>query len=458
MIPLRSFLGNVASWTFLAFVAIALAASVASPQAATQTTIDPVHSTAHQPIPNPHTDPSRHTPSPGDSAAAGHEPTPPNTHSPRATSANPNLDPRTTTLYLTSQRGNVGETGIRDARLLGPNLTGSAEQVVFSPALAGSDVGDHKAHWFDNRPAPDDRTFTGDGVVDLYFTAQASGVSQITVDLVALAPDGVPRLLGTDTKLVSLPTLATAHIAFQMPLQDAVVTTGQFLQLSITVDGLTVAAALEHDSTDAPSAIRLPTALLDSDGDGIADQTEVQYGTDPLDRNDPGDAAPDSDSDGLPDALEAQIGTNPSAADSDGDGVGDGIEHRHGGNPLDATIRPPDTDGDGLPDAWEQRHGLPPDNPDVDGDGITDGLEDSDGDGLTNIVEAAWGTDPRSSDSDGDGVSDGEELARGTDPGHNPQTTSNGNNADRMELILAPLLFAATAGLAATGILGRHAL
>lgn len=51
-----------------------------------------------------------------------------------------------------------------------------------------------------------------------------------------------------------------------------------------------------------------PPVGLDTDGDGIPDHLEIQYGLDP---NDPKDAALDSDGDGFPNHFEVQHGTNP---------------------------------------------------------------------------------------------------------------------------------------------------
>ncbi|HCS88786.1 MAG TPA: hypothetical protein DIW77_01670, partial [Chromatiaceae bacterium] len=82
----------------------------------------------------------------------------------------------------------------------------------------------------------------------------------------------------------------------------------------------------------------------------------------------------DSDGDGLDDNEELDQGTDPSLTDSDGDRLIDGLELRLG---LDPTIpETDDRDGDGLADAVETHVvGTDPDNPDSDGDGIADGLD-----------------------------------------------------------------------------------
>lgn len=61
----------------------------------------------------------------------------------------------------------------------------------------------------------------------------------------------------------------------------------------------------------------------------------------------------DTDGDGLSDEWEIQNGTNPNAADTDGDGLPDGWEVLHGFDPTDGTDGSQDSDGDGLPDGGE---------------------------------------------------------------------------------------------------------
>ena len=174
----------------------------------------------------------------------------------------------------------------------------------------------------------------------------------------------------------------------------------------------------------------------DSDGDGMTDKEEVDAGLNPLDPKD----GVDTDGDGISDAEEEQLGTDPNNPDTDGDGISDGDEVANGGNPLDPKDGV-DTDGDGISDAEEGTLGTDPNNPDTDGDGMSDkdeidaGLNpldpkdntDSDGDGLTDAEEEALGTDPNNADSDGDGLTDKEEIDAGLnplDPNDNPVAPS----------------------------------
>ena len=81
---------------------------------------------------------------------------------------------------------------------------------------------------------------------------------------------------------------------------------------------------------------------LDRDRDGLDDEDEVAFGTDPLN--------PDTDGDGLLDGTEVDMAEgsgcpDPLAADSDGDGLLDGTEVTLGTSPCDT-----DSDADGVPD------------------------------------------------------------------------------------------------------------
>jgi RHS repeat-associated protein len=99
-----------------------------------------------------------------------------------------------------------------------------------------------------------------------------------------------------------------------------------------------------------PSAINPADALLilrgaqneDVDGDGLASQAELTFGSSPF--------KADTDGDGMADLTEFLNGTNPrdSGGDADGDGLSDAQELANGTDPFDR-----DTDGDGLPDSTD---------------------------------------------------------------------------------------------------------
>jgi hypothetical protein len=152
---------------------------------------------------------------------------------------------------------------------------------------------------------------------------------------------------------------------------------------------------------------------IDRDGDGLSDEFEVNVvGTNPLNPDTDGDGLwdnrerdfgaspvnPDTDGDGVPDLREVVVGTSPYLQDTDWDGTSDYDEIRAN------TASAPDFDGDGKPD-WVQEvreyH-------DADGDGLTSGDEywlrtnrwngDTDSDGMGDMYEVALGRDPRTPD------------------------------------------------------------
>lgn len=114
----------------------------------------------------------------------------------------------------------------------------------------------------------------------------------------------------------------------------------------------------------------------------------------------------DSDGDGLPDSLEIQFGTDPYGADSDNDGVSDYNELNWlNSDPLNANNALEDPDKDGLNNAEETRFGTNP------------VYADSDYDHLSDYDEIyVYHTNPLVADTDGDGVIDGVEVQNGSDP------------------------------------------
>jgi Tol biopolymer transport system component len=147
----------------------------------------------------------------------------------------------------------------------------------------------------------------------------------------------------------------------------------------------------------------------DDDGDGLTNNEEAQYGTDP--------SNPDTDGDELFDGDEVKrYSTNPLNADTDADGLSDGEEVlRRGTDPLN-----PDTDGDGLSDGDEVARGTNPLNADTDDDKLSDGAEinlgtdplnpDSDNDGLLDGDETPPCPHPLDPDTDDDGIIDGQDI------------------------------------------------
>lgn len=74
----------------------------------------------------------------------------------------------------------------------------------------------------------------------------------------------------------------------------------------------------------------------DSDGDGLPDKWEVQFGLDPHSNIGVHGANGDPDFDGLTNAEEYEVGTDPMAPDTDGGGEQDGSEVANGRDPYNA--------------------------------------------------------------------------------------------------------------------------
>jgi len=148
----------------------------------------------------------------------------------------------------------------------------------------------------------------------------------------------------------------------------------------------------------------------DLDGDGLNNQAEQEFGSDP--------EITDTDTDGLNDWKEKSLGTDPTKTDTDGDGRSDSDEYQNLTNPIGSGDL--DSDGDDLSDKQETGLGSNPYSADTNQDGINDGdalkqnisLTDSDldKDGITNFEEGLRGTDPRKNDTDGDGVNDYQQI------------------------------------------------
>ncbi|MBN1501904.1 hypothetical protein JW930_00030 [Candidatus Woesearchaeota archaeon] len=140
----------------------------------------------------------------------------------------------------------------------------------------------------------------------------------------------------------------------------------------------------------------------DRDDDSFPDSWEREHNFDLEDADSPG-ANQDNDGDGLPNNREYDFGTDPKDEDSDDDGASDYVEVQWYTNALN-----PDTDGDGMPDGWEILFGLDPLN--------DDSAQDGDNDYLSNIDEYGYGTDPTDEDSDDDYLLDGIEVVLGLSP------------------------------------------
>jgi uncharacterized protein (TIGR03382 family) len=205
-------------------------------------------------------------------------------------------------------------------------------------------------------------------------------------------------------------------------------------------NGTTTTSPIDPDSDDGGAS----DGSEDHDFDGVVDAGE----TDPTATHGADDAGViDTDGDGLSDDTESTLGSNPNDDDSDDDGLPDGDEPNPSADADNdglVDVRDVDSDNDGLFDGTETGQGCANPatdnarghcradadtgttktsavNPDTDGGGVRDGSEDANLDGAIDTEEtdptATHGADDSTVvDTDGDGLSDGTEDTLGTDP------------------------------------------
>ena len=172
----------------------------------------------------------------------------------------------------------------------------------------------------------------------------------ITITTVTPPPEGQARLLWdpptTNADGSPLTDLAGFNVYYWQAswLNPAVVDVGN--RTIYTLGGLEVGktyhfAVTAYDSAgnesvwsqQAQVTIPNPTVNLDTDNDGLTDDEENTWGTDP--------ANPDTDGDGIFDGEEVHTHlTDPLAADTDGDQISDGDEIAAGTDPLDSASHP----------------------------------------------------------------------------------------------------------------------
>lgn len=203
--------------------------------------------------------------------------------------------------------------------------------------------------------------------------------------------------------------------------------------IKVFVDGASVDGV-----ANATIKIGSRVAAVDTDEDGIFDDEETRIGTNPN--------SPDTDGDGLPDKFEldsdvlSPLAPDDPNGDHDGDLLVNIQEVLTGTDPDDpdtdndcrSDLAESDLDADGIEHDNEILIGTDPNKYDTDEDLLSDGFEhqsedldpltpddleaDTDEDGLSHLLEQVFGTDPDESDTDGDNVSDGDEIAQGSDP------------------------------------------
>ena len=164
------------------------------------------------------------------------------------------------------------------------------------------------------------------------------------------------------------------------------------------------------------------SVVSDADEPGSDELFPDDDQSDPSDQTDPSDQSDET----IPDADEPVADEDTvlpdvdvddwALLDADGDGIANELE---GDTDFDGDGTPnwldTDSDGDGILDSVEKGSGLAP--VDSDGDGYADVVDlDADNDGLSDATELGIGTDTTDDDSDDDGISDLAEHAYGSDP------------------------------------------
>ena len=143
-------------------------------------------------------------------------------------------------------------------------------------------------------------------------------------------PHGVPNVVGkTEAEAIKIITAA----GFKPVTKDYAGTT---TKPKGTVIEQAPTAGKNHTAqhgTEIYIWVSTYVAPKDSDNDGLPDDEEKQYGTNPHN--------PDTDGDGLSDGDEVnKYHTDPLVADSDGDGFSDGDEVTAGSDPNDPSSTP----------------------------------------------------------------------------------------------------------------------
>jgi len=148
-----------------------------------------------------------------------------------------------------------------------------------------------------------------------------------------------------------------------------------------------------------PDANRPGCAVIDTDNDGIPNQTDGDDDGDGILDTHEGNGVTNTDGDNTPDSLDS---------DSDNDNVPDRIEGHdanHDGQP-DRTPSGSDTDGDGVDNIFDPNQGgTPAPRPDTDADGKRDFQDPNDDNDVVNTIneDANNNGNPTDDDTDADG-------------------------------------------------------
>ncbi len=357
------------------------------------------------------------------------------------TASNAGADQQICNATAITMAANIPSTGTGMwSQLSGPNTAIISSPSSEATTITGLTSGAYVFVWSITNGVCAVSTDSVNVIVDPLPTTASAGPDQLSIcPPVTTMTANVPtegtgmwsQLSGPNTATITTPNSATTTISS--------ITSG-------TYDFVwTISSGVCASSADTIQVVVIP---CDSDGDGVADLTEVSDGTNP---NDPCDY--------LTASVNLIQGGLWNLADCDGDGVTNGTEITDGTNPNDpcdhlvANItlsqggnwNTADCDNDGVTNGTEIVDGTNPSDPcdyiaanmtlpqgatwnvaDCDGDGVINGTEVADGtnpnnpcDYLTANITLSQGGNWNVADCDGDGVINGTEITDGTNP-NNP--------------------------------------
>jgi hypothetical protein len=293
---------------------------------------------------------------------------------------------------VTALGGTSGTTGVRAVGTLGTTSEGAGGTDASGTASSSSAMTADGRATATSEPAAADRPNDdddGDGLTNAQEAKLGTDPRNADSDGDGIR-DSVEVKAGTD------PSVADDHgiDSDRDGLSDA----DEALYGSDPKDADTDADGLS-DGEEALLGTAVDNADTDDDGKIDGDET-VRSGTAPSQWSDPNKI--DTDGDGVSDRNDANPTTPDKPEDipwflkdSDADGVTDNDEKRYGTDPNN-----PDSDGDGFSDRIDVAPNRPNKFNDPSGDG------DYDGDGVSNADEKVFGSDPFNPDSLGTGLGD----------------------------------------------------
>lgn len=168
---------------------------------------------------------------------------------------------------------------------------------------------------------------SGDSVVDLYANMKQHYLQLRTGDMTPNLMDGRLSDLSRPEEASSLKRISTVPASAKTPLSTP--SQPEADPASKTDSGIATDTSTDNDNSDS----ELISETTDRDGDGVVDLLDT-FPEDPTEQLDTdGDGIGnnqdlDDDNDGLSDERERKLGTNPVLADSDGDSVPDSEDSR----------------------------------------------------------------------------------------------------------------------------------